>query len=113
MSQEPGLDGDVHGPADRYAAPWSAPDATGDGRATSVAGVPTPAVQTARPVYRPQPDGIPLRPLGVGELLDGTFSTIRRNHTLAKNHIDAAGSQLDTLDSELHDVLARLSQLSA
>ena len=41
------------------------------------------------------------------------LSTIRRNHTLAKNHIDAAGSYLDTLDSELRDVLARLSQLSA
>ncbi len=78
MSQEPGLDGEVHGP-DPAAAPWSAPDATGDGRATSVAGVPTPTVQTVPPVYRQQQDGIPLRPLGVGELLDGTFSTIRRN----------------------------------
>jgi hypothetical protein len=41
-----------------------------------VAGVPA---QTVAPVYRPRQDGIPLRPLGVGELLDGTFSTIRRN----------------------------------
>jgi hypothetical protein len=36
-------------------------------------------VPTVPPVYRPRQDGIPLRPLGVGELLDGTFSTIRRN----------------------------------
>ena len=78
MSQEPGLHGEVHGP-DPAAAPWSAPDATGDGRATSVAGVRTPTVRTVPPVYRPQQDGIPLRPLGIGELLDGTFSTIRRN----------------------------------
>jgi hypothetical protein len=38
-----------------------------------------PSAPAAEPVYRPQPDGIPLRPLGIGELLDGTFSTIRRN----------------------------------
>ena len=44
-----------------------------------MAGPTAPAVQTVPPVYRPQQDGIPLRPLGVGELLDGTFSTIRRN----------------------------------
>jgi hypothetical protein len=78
MSQEPGLDGEVQRP-DPAAAPWSAPDAAGAGRATSVVGVPAPTVQNVTPVYRPQQDGIPLRPLGVGELLDGTFSTIRRN----------------------------------
>jgi hypothetical protein len=44
-----------------------------------VAGAPAPTVDAAPPIYRPQQDGIPLRPLGVGELLDGTFSTIRRN----------------------------------
>jgi hypothetical protein len=78
MSQEPGLDGELQGP-DPASAPWSAPDATGNGRATSGAGIPAPAVRTIPPVYRPQQDGIPLRPLGVGELLDGTFSTIRHN----------------------------------
>ncbi|HZB50664.1 MAG TPA: hypothetical protein VE547_16370 [Mycobacteriales bacterium] len=30
-------------------------------------------------IYVPQAGGIPLRPLGVGDLLDGTFTTIRRN----------------------------------
>jgi hypothetical protein len=82
MSQEQGLDGDVQGPGSAPAPPWSAPDATGDrGQAPSVAGpgVPPPAVRPPEPVYRVQPDGIPLRPLGIGELLDGTFSTIRRN----------------------------------
>lgn len=78
MSQEPGPDGEIRGPHPA-SAPWSAPDATRDGRTASVAGSPPPAVQTMPPVYRPQQDGIPLRPLGVGELLDGTFSTIRRN----------------------------------
>jgi hypothetical protein len=76
MSQEPGPDGGVSG-LDPGRTPWSAPDATG-GR-VAAAGVPIPAAQTAPPTYRPQQDGIPLRPLGVGELLDGTFSTIRRN----------------------------------
>ena len=78
MSQEPGLDGEIHGPHPG-SAPWSAPDATADGGTTSVVGPPAPSVQPVPPVYRPQQDGIPLRPLGVGELLDGTFSTIRRN----------------------------------
>jgi hypothetical protein len=76
MSQEQGLDG---GP-DPAPSPWSAPDTAGDDHRTgSAAGVPAPALPVPQPVYRPQPDGIPLRPLGVGELLDGTFSTIRRN----------------------------------
>jgi hypothetical protein len=78
MSQEPGLDGEVQRP-DPAAAPWSAPDATGAGRDTSATGVPVPAARTVAPMHRPRQDGIPLRPLGVGELLDGTFSTIRRN----------------------------------
>jgi hypothetical protein len=78
MSQEPGLDGEIQSPHPA-STPWSAPDATGVGHATSVTGPPAPTVQTVPPVYRPQQDGIPLRPLGVGELLDGTFSTIRRN----------------------------------
>jgi hypothetical protein len=78
MSQEPGLHGEVRRP-DPAAAPWSAPDAPGAGRATAAGGNPAPPAQSVPPVYRPQQDGIPLRPLGVGELLDGTFSTIRRN----------------------------------
>ena len=75
MSQEPGLGREVQRP-DPAPAPWSAPDSLGGVHAASVAGVPA---QTVAPVYRPRQDGIPLRPLGVGELLDGTFSTIRRN----------------------------------
>ena len=78
MSQEPGLDGEVQRP-DRAAAPWSAPDATGAGRAASPVEIHAPIARTVPPAHRPQQDGIPLRPLGVGELLDGTFSTIRRN----------------------------------
>ena len=75
MSQEPGLGREVQRP-DPAPAPWSAPDSLGGVHAASMAGVPA---QTVAPVYRPRQDGIPLRPLGVGELLDGTFSTIRRN----------------------------------
>jgi hypothetical protein len=75
MSQEPGLGREVQRP-DPAPAPWSAPDSLGGVHAASVAGAPA---QTVAPVYRPRQDGIPLRPLGVGELLDGTFSTIRRN----------------------------------
>jgi hypothetical protein len=78
MSQEPGLGRGVQRP-DPAPAPWSAPDAVGGGHTGSAAGVPAPTVPTVPPVYRPRQDGIPLRPLGVGELLDGTFSTIRRN----------------------------------
>ena len=76
MSQEQGLDGGPY-PAP---APWSAPDTAGpDGRSGAMTGVPTSTLPAPPPVYRPRHDGIPLRPLGVGELLDGTFSTIRRN----------------------------------
>jgi hypothetical protein len=76
MSQEQGPDG---GP-DPAHPPWSAPDTAGDGGRTGpAAGVPTRTVPTPHPVHRPWRDGIPVRPLGVGELLDGTFSTIRRN----------------------------------
>jgi hypothetical protein len=78
MSQEPGLDGEVEGP-DPAAVPWSVPDATGAARGAPAGGVQAPISQTFPPAYRPQQDGIPLRPLGIGELLDGTFSTIRRN----------------------------------
>jgi hypothetical protein len=79
MSQEQGLDGEIRGP-DPIPAPWSAPDATDDRHETvSGAGVPAPHVQTPEPAHRRPPDAIPLRPLGIGELLDGTFSTVRRN----------------------------------
>jgi hypothetical protein len=79
MSQDQGLGGEIRG-AGPAPAPWSAPDLAHDDRRTvSAAGVPPPPAQTAQPVYRRQSDGIPLRPLGIGELLDATFSTIRRN----------------------------------
>ena len=80
MSQEQGLDGGVQGPGPARPAPWSAPDAGGDDRPQSAPGGGAPPVLTApEPVYRQQADGIPLRPLGIGDLLDGTFTTIRRN----------------------------------
>jgi hypothetical protein len=77
MSQEQGLDG----PAP--AAPWSAPDTGGDdprdagpaGRALAT----SPAAAPEPPDLRQRYDRIPLRPLGIGDLLDGTFNTIRRN----------------------------------
>lgn len=88
MSQEQGRDRQVQDPHPAPAAEtWSSPDA-GDGRWASPggaagppsAGRPASALATADPpVYRPQPGGIPLRPLGVGDLLDGTFTTIRHN----------------------------------
>lgn len=88
MSQEQGRDLDVQGP---HPAPtetgWSGPDAAGadrrswaaPGAATAPPPLPAAAVRVDQPVYRPQPGGIPLRPLGVGDLLDGTFTTIRHN----------------------------------
>ncbi len=90
MSQEQGRDRAVPGPGPAPPG-WSAPDAPVDpARGWSRPGepgappVPPPAVVATPPapgppVYRPQPGGIPLRPLGVGDVLDGTFSTIRRN----------------------------------
>jgi hypothetical protein len=79
MSQEQGLDGEVHGPGPARPAPWSAPDSSGGGGPNAFSGSAPPVLPAPDPVYRQQPDGIPLRPLGIGELLDGTFSTIRRN----------------------------------
>lgn len=75
MSQEQGLDG----PAP--AAPWSAPDMGGDGAREAGPGGGSSAVATSpdQPDLQRRSDGIPLRPLGIGELLDGTFTTIRRN----------------------------------
>ena len=79
MSQEQGLGGEIRDP-DPAPAPWSAPDPTDDRpRTVSTARVPASPVQTPEPVHHRESDGIPLRPLGIGELLDGTFSTIRRN----------------------------------
>jgi hypothetical protein len=77
MSQEQGLDGEVQGPGPDP-APWSAPDATGDPHRPPSAVIRV-GVRAPEPVYRQQQDSIPLRPLGIGDLLDGTFSTIRRN----------------------------------
>ncbi len=79
MSKEQGLDGEVHGPGPARPAPWSAPDASGADRPQSPPGSPAPVRTAPEPIYRQQQDGIPLRPLGVGDLLDGTFTTIRRN----------------------------------
>lgn len=77
MSQEQGLDG----PAP--AAPWSAPDTGGDGARGAGPGAGMLVAAPARPPVqvdlRERHDGIPLRPLGIGEVLDGTFVTIRRN----------------------------------
>jgi hypothetical protein len=79
MSQEQGLDDGVHGPGPARPAPWSAPDPSGDDLPRAATGVLPNAAPVPEPVYRQQADGVPLRPLGVGELLDGTFTTIRRN----------------------------------
>jgi hypothetical protein len=79
MSQEQGLGGAVHGPGPASPAPWSAPDPSGAPTPAAGPGLPPPAVQAPEPIYRAQPDGIPLRPLSIGDLLDGTFTTIRRN----------------------------------
>jgi hypothetical protein len=79
MSQEQGLDGEVHGPGPARPAPWSAPDASGDARPQTAPGGLAGRAPGPEPIYRQQPDGIPLRPLGIGDLLDGTFTTIRRN----------------------------------
>jgi hypothetical protein len=80
MSQEQGLGEGVRDPGS--ASPrWSAPDSGGDtGTVGTPGGIPPTAVaRLPEPVYRPQRDGIPLRPLSIGEILDGTFRTIRHN----------------------------------
>lgn len=81
MSQEQGLGGASPGSAP--AAPWSSPDASGDGERGPVTGNGRFAGTAVRPAEQPdlgqRQDGIPLRPLGIGDLLDGTFTTIRRN----------------------------------
>jgi hypothetical protein len=80
MSQEQGLDGAVHGPDSASPAPWSAPDTSGAPGAAPGGFRPSPgSVQAPEPIYRAQSDGIPLRPLSIGDILDGTFTTIRRN----------------------------------
>jgi hypothetical protein len=87
MSQELGRDRAVPDPHSAPAgAGWSAPDPTGHPPPWASPGqppAPPPAVSAEppaeEPVYRPTVGGIPLRPLGVGDLLDGTFTTIRHN----------------------------------
>ena len=56
--------------------PWAAP-----GQPSAPPPLPPPVAEPVsdEPAYQPTAGGIPLRPLGVGELLDGTFTTIRRN----------------------------------
>ncbi|MFL6131051.1 MAG: hypothetical protein ACJ73E_18565 [Mycobacteriales bacterium] len=60
---------------DRQAPPWASPAEL----PASMAPQATVGPAAGEPVYRPTDGGIPLRPLGVGDLLDGTFTTIRRN----------------------------------
>lgn len=82
MSQEQGLDGGFRDPAPTPPR-WSAPDSgarTGTaGGAGGMAPTTTAPAPGPGPIYRPQPDGIPLRPLTIAEILDGTFRTIRHN----------------------------------
>ena len=86
MSQELGRDRAVPDPRPAPAG-WSAPDPAGQAPPWASPGEPPPppsvagpaAAAAAEPVYRPTVGGIPLRPLGVGDVLDGTFTTIRRN----------------------------------
>ena len=88
MSQELGRDRTVPGPHPAPAGiessasppaeqpPWVSPSQP------SAPATPPPAASgpaAAQPVYRRTSGGIPLRPLGVGDILDGTFTTIRRN----------------------------------
>jgi hypothetical protein len=89
MSQEQGRDPAAArglGPAPAVpAAPWSAPDSSAD--PTDVrwispdgGGGPFASAPPSDPAMEPPSSGgVPLRPLGVGDILDGTFSTIRRN----------------------------------
>lgn len=89
MSQELGRDQAVPGPHPAPpAAGWSAPDTSAQPPAWASPGGPADAPPSPpptvrppaeEPVYRPTVGGIPLRPLSVGDVLDGTFTTIRRN----------------------------------
>lgn len=89
MSQEQGGDpARPGGGAPPPEAPWSAPNVSldtrprwappGDPDGSPPDGTSTPR-PGASPADRPRADGIPLRPLAVGDLLDGTFTTIRHN----------------------------------
>jgi hypothetical protein len=53
--------------------------------------------------YTPQPGGIPLRPLDAGDILDGTFGTIRRNPraTIGLSALLVAVQQLLVLGTDL------------
>ena len=83
MSQELGRDRAVPDPHPAPAG-WSAPDPAGQAPPWASPGEPPPPPSVAgpaaaEPVYRPTVGGTPLRPLGVADVLDGTFTTIRRN----------------------------------
>jgi hypothetical protein len=77
------------GSASPPAAPWAPPGATDDpdprrgGLDRAVGGMPRRPVgggpAGSRGTSVPEPGGIPLRPLDLGDILDGTFGTIRRN----------------------------------
>ena len=88
MSQELGRDRTVPDPHQAPAGtPWSAPDparqppwaSPGEPPELRPSSPATSEPPAEEPVYRPTVGGIPLRPLGVGDVLDGTFTTIRRN----------------------------------
>jgi hypothetical protein len=82
---EPGAGGErlVAAPAGHGSAGWAAPGGPGSDAARSLPQLsgpigPPPPDRPSPPMLG-RPGGIPLRPLDVGDILDGTFGTIRRN----------------------------------
>ncbi|HEY9391599.1 MAG TPA: hypothetical protein VIR27_17755 [Mycobacteriales bacterium] len=90
-------------------APWAAPDPHPYGR-SAPGSVPSPPPDQAAPA---EPDGrggtvvtpgsVPLRPLELGDILDGTFATIRRNPraTLGLSALLVTGQELLTLAAQV------------
>ena len=91
MSQEQGLDGGSRPGSGSPGALVRTGRERRHRHAGGIAGRPPTVTAAPEPIYRPQQDGIPLRPLTIGDLLDGTFTTIRRNPRATVGLAAAAG----------------------
>ncbi|HEX5495203.1 MAG TPA: hypothetical protein VFX70_11585 [Mycobacteriales bacterium] len=99
------LPGAGHVPAPAEGIPWAAPDPAVGGRSVGPARYPG----TDRPDRRVPvsgtavtPGSVPLRPLELGDILDGTFATIRRNPraTLGLSALLVTGQELLVLAAQ-------------
>jgi hypothetical protein len=79
MSQERGGDRWEPGPDPAGSPPGWSPSDPGPPWTSPSLARPADDGRPGPPAARPRHAGIPLRPLGIGDILDGTFTTIRRN----------------------------------